>query len=408
MSSSLRLIAATPDMCEVLEGALADHGVKYHAEGKVVVVEDGSDAANADEAGVTGRVVSMLREVLSTPEREAVSVVEELNYPNEFPVTTRLEAWWAVFETSWFERARAAEAFSIWFQPIVDTTARRAIGYECLLRLTKGHKREGAEILAAASARRDLREFDAYTRRLAIGAAATQQCTDKMWFLNFLPSTMHRPGFCMRETMQFLRESALPAGNFVMEAVESNRNPDIAHLRRIGDYFREQGLGFALDDVAVNTEALRMVCELRPDCIKLEKQLAHRVGQPRDAAAVRKLVEVAERLGIRVVAKGVERVSSMEQLWAAGIQCMQGYLFGSPAPDVLRTELDLAHLTRAIQPSAQPDAAGFGGSDLPEVVRDDGVKPVTGGPHDTDMAAHMTGVQGDDAIASGPFVVISP
>jgi EAL domain-containing protein (putative c-di-GMP-specific phosphodiesterase class I) len=359
MSSSLRLIAATPDMRELLVQALAEHGVRYHADGKVVVVEDGgAESADAGEKGGPGGVVSLLRGVLSGPERDAVSVVEELDFPNEFPVTTRLEAWWSVFETAWFERARATNAFSIWFQPIVDTTARRTIGHECLLRLTKGHRREGAEILAAASARRDLRDFDAYTRRLAIAAAAAQGRANQMWFLNFLPSTMYRPEYCMRETMQWLRESGLPAGSLVMEAVESNRCPDIEHLRKIGDYFREQGLGFALDDVGANSEALRMVCELRPDYIKLEKRLTHRICQPRDAAAVRKLAEVAGRLGIRVVAKGVERVSSMEQLWAAGIDCMQGYLFGSPAPQTLEKASDLAHLARAIEPSAQPDGSG--------------------------------------------------
>jgi EAL domain-containing protein (putative c-di-GMP-specific phosphodiesterase class I) len=50
---------------------------------------------------------------------------------------------------------------------------------------------------------------------------------------------------------------------------------------------------------------------------------------------VRKLAEVAERSGVRVVAKGVQRVSTMETLWAAGVQCMQGCLIGSPAPDMV-------------------------------------------------------------------------
>ena len=92
--------------------------------------------------------------------------------------------------------------------------------------------------------------------------------------------------------------------------------------------------------------------------IKLERRLVHRMSRPRDAAAVQRLVEVAERLGVRVIAKGVDKVSTMEHLWAAGVQCMQGYVFGSPAPAMAETELE--HLARAIQPSPQPDGAGYG------------------------------------------------
>jgi EAL domain-containing protein (putative c-di-GMP-specific phosphodiesterase class I) len=346
MSDSLRLIAATEDMRDLLAGVLAEHGIAHQVHGKMVVIE-----------GAPEPVVGLLRSVLSGPEREAVSVVEELNFPHEFPVTTRLEAWWSVFETSWFEKAVATDAFSVWFQPVVDTTARQIIGHECLLRLTKGHRREGAEILAAASARHNLRAFDAYTRQLAIRAISTQPASGAMCFLNFIPSTIYRPSYCMREMIELLRETNLRPGNIVMEAVGSNRNPDIVHLRRIGDYLREEGLGFALDDVGDNAEAMRLVCDLRPDYIKLDRHLVNRMDQARHAYAVRKLVEVAERLSVRVIAKGVERVSNMELLWAAGVQRMQGYLFGSPTPEMSGTAMDLAHLTRAMTNPVSPGAS---------------------------------------------------
>ncbi len=76
-------------------------------------------------------------------------------------------------ETSWFEEAVAADAFSVWFQPVVNTATRRILGHECLIRLTTGQRREGAEIMAAASSR-DIRAFDSYTRQLAIRTASAQ------------------------------------------------------------------------------------------------------------------------------------------------------------------------------------------------------------------------------------------
>lgn len=347
MGTSLRLIAATPDAQGQVIHALNEHGVACHAQGKMVVVERANDDI------LPQRVIAVLRDALSGSEREAVSVVEALEFPHEFPVTTRLEAWWSVFETSWFEKALATDAFSVWFQPVVDTTARRTIGHECLLRLTRGSRREGREIMAAASSGHDLGQFDAYTRQLAIRAASAQPVHDGVFFVNFLPSAMDRPEKSLREMLRALHETGLPPRNIVMEAVRSGRDPDIEQLKRIGEFLREQGLRFSLDDVGANADALRLICELRPDYIKLEKRLVHRMEHPHEAAAVRKLVEVAERLNVRVVAKAVERVSTMENLWLAGVQYMQGYLFGSPAPGIAGADTDMMHA------SAQPDGAGF-------------------------------------------------
>jgi EAL domain-containing protein (putative c-di-GMP-specific phosphodiesterase class I) len=223
-------------------------------------------------------------------------------------------------ETSWFEEAVAANAFSVWYQPVVDTTTRRIVGHECLIRLTTGYRREGAEIMAAASARRDIPAFDAYTRQLAIRAVSAQHDSGAACFLNFIPSAIGEPP-------ELLSESAPRPPNVVMEATGCNSNPDIVHLRRIGDYLHKQGLRLCLDDVSANAEALRLICDVRPDFIKLDPPSLH-------TTAVRRLVEVAERLNVCVIAKGVERVSTMEQLWGAGIHCMQGYLFGCPSPEM--------------------------------------------------------------------------
>jgi EAL domain-containing protein (putative c-di-GMP-specific phosphodiesterase class I) len=229
------------------------------------------------------------------------------------PVTMSLE-------TSWFEEALASNAYSVWFQPVIDTTTRRIIGHECLIRLTTGYRREGAEIMAAASARRDISAFDAYTRQLAMRAVSSQPDSGAATFVNFIPSAIGEPS-------ELLTEPAARPANIVMEATGCNSGPDIVHLRRIGDYLHKQGLRLCLDDVSANAEALRLICDVRPDYIKLDRP-------GRQTTAVRRLVEVAERLNVCVIAKGVERVSTMEQLWDAGVHCMQGYLFGCPSPEM--------------------------------------------------------------------------
>ena len=130
MTSILRLIAATPDTHDLLVGALGLHGIACRDEGEIVVVE--SNVSACEERQASARVVALLRDALPAPEREEISVMEDLAFPREFPVTTRLEAWWTVsessrFDNACFDKALATDAFSIWFQPMVNTVGRMEI-----------------------------------------------------------------------------------------------------------------------------------------------------------------------------------------------------------------------------------------------------------------------------------------
>ena len=107
-------------------------------------------------------------------------------------------------------------------------------------------------------------------------------------------------------------------------------------MQRICDYYRSEGLRFALDDVGMGSSSLRMICDLRPDFIKLDKCLISHIEQPLYAASIRKLVELAEQFGIGVIGEGVEIIHTMENLWLLGVKSMQGYFFGRPAQHISR------------------------------------------------------------------------
>jgi EAL domain-containing protein (putative c-di-GMP-specific phosphodiesterase class I) len=93
-----------------------------------------------------------------------------------------------------------------------------------------------------------------------------------------------------------------------------------------------------------------MVCELRPEFIKLDKSLVQNVEKPMYGATVRKLVELADQFSVRVIAEGVENIHTMENLWLLGVQNMQGYLFGRPERNIASGESGLLRLARALSP----------------------------------------------------------
>ncbi len=331
------LFPSTPDMGVLLTEVLVQHGVSFEWCANLIALSDVRDPA---------RVVALLRHILSEPEMRDVTMFQSDG--REFPRARTLDEWWQARGADWFESAMSANRFTTWFQPVVDTNGRRPLGYECLIRLETDRIYTGSEILAAASLRKEVHAFDLYARSLAIRSAAAQSRYG-LYFVNFLPSSIYNPGSCLRATMEALADCNISPANIVFEAVESDSGSDPAPLRRVSDYFRNEGFGFALDNVGAGPQWLQTVRDLRPDYIKLDRHLIRNVEQPVNAATIRRLVELAEQLNIVPIATGVERAQTMENLWLLGVEYMQGYLFGRPAPQIAPRRNDLVNLAESLE-----------------------------------------------------------
>jgi EAL domain-containing protein (putative c-di-GMP-specific phosphodiesterase class I) len=316
------LFPSTPDMGMQLTEVLAQHGVGFEPRANLIALSDARDPS---------RVVALLRQILSEPERQDLTMFQSDG--REFPRPRSLDDWWQVHHTGWFASALSSDRFTTWFQPIVDTNVHRPLGYECLIRLETDRTYTGSEILAAARLHDEISAFDSYARCLAIRSAARQSPSGH-YFVNFLPSAIYNAQSCLRSTMNTLAACNMSPENIVFEAVESDPGSGPEHLRRICDYYRSEGFGFALDNVGTGAHSLQTVSNLRPDYIKLDRHLVRNAEEPVCAATIRRLVELAEQLNIVVIATGVERARTMENLWLLGVEYMQGYLFGRPAPQL--------------------------------------------------------------------------
>ena len=195
------------------------------------------------------------------------------------------------------------------------------LGNNCSLRLFDGRLYGDAEILEASRIHNHLM-FDEYARRVAISAAALQPGRGP-WFINFAPAAIRIPEFCL---------TGMRPRDIVFEAAEADLASDPDRSGEIRDFMRNCGFGFAVDDAGIRADSLRTMCDLRPDYIKLDKSLVRSIERPVHAATIRKMVEIGDRTGASVIAKGVDRKRTMENLWLLGVRYMQGYLFGSPKP----------------------------------------------------------------------------
>ena len=94
---------------------------------------------------------------------------------------------------------------------------------------------------------------------------------------------------------------------------------------------RGHGVRIALDDFGIGYSSLRYLHELPIDIIKIDRSFVM-AQERRTDAMLEALVTLGQRLGLEIVAEGIETPAELEQLRHFDHLAGQGYLFGRPMP----------------------------------------------------------------------------
>jgi len=221
------------------------------------------------------------------------------------------------------------------FHPIVSAETGAVFAYEALIRARHPQTGEiiGAGPIMDAAAKLKLEHvLDQRARQSAIRNAAALPMPDMRLFINFLPNTIYDPEVCLRTTMETAEECGADLSRLVFEVVETENIPDMKRLKTILDYYRSRGVGTAVDDMGAGFTSLRYLTALRPDYVKLDRDLVVRAEH--DHAARQNLdliVAQARQLEIHVIAEGIETEGQRLMCRDAGVDFMQGFLFARPA-----------------------------------------------------------------------------
>jgi diguanylate cyclase (GGDEF)-like protein/PAS domain S-box-containing protein len=251
-------------------------------------------------------------------------------------------------EHEWVRTALAENWLFSVFHPILDVRTGGVFAQECLLRAkdpSDGRVIGAGPIIQACESLNLMHQLDQRARLTAIrGAAQHVPGTGKV-FINFLPNTIYDPEICLRTTMEAAAEVNLSMDRLVFEVVETEDIPDMAGLRKILDYYTSRGVGTAVDDMGAGFTSIAYVEALRPNYVKLDRDLV--VEAEKSAESRRKLVEVvraSQGYGAKVIAEGMETVAQAALCVEAGVDYMQGFLFAKPAvpPQAVRVAVPAA------------------------------------------------------------------
>ena len=147
--------------------------------------------------------------------------------------------------------------------------------------------------------------------------------------INVSPSQLTHLGFA-RDFDRVLAETGVHPSRLLLEVTENvvALGPDLFDL--LHD-LRARGARLALDDFGQGQTSLRYLRDLPLDVLKIDKAFVDGLAAgEEDEAIVGAIVGLAHKLGIRVIAEGVEREEQLQFLRSVRTDFVQGYLLHRP------------------------------------------------------------------------------
>ena len=213
------------------------------------------------------------------------------------------------------------------FQPLVSAGGDATLGHEALVRGLYG---ESAHELIAGVRPENLFFFDQACRMRAI-ADADRAGLHGALHLNCTEVDAETLSMALEATAQAVAASRLSPGQIVLEFSTLARLGNPRQLAAVRAQANRHGFRVLADNFGVGEAGLKRLAVLRPEFVKLDRELISNVhSSSRRQAMVCGIVATSKALGITPIAAGVERAAEVEWLANVGIEQFQGFYFGRP------------------------------------------------------------------------------
>lgn len=220
-------------------------------------------------------------------------------------------------------------------QPVFNAGDLSLWGYECLMRAkdSAGKMISPATLIGWAKQEQLVFMLDRVCRETHLRNAGKLNLPEHAKLLiNFMPTAIYKPEFCLQTTMAAAREAKIDPARIIFEVVEQYAVADPNHLKHILEYYRANGFMVALDDLGSGYAGLSLLADLSPDLIKIDRELISKsVASPMHRVVCEGLVQIGRRSGKTVLAEGIETADEMRLMAGMGVDLLQGYYLGRPA-----------------------------------------------------------------------------
>ena len=290
-------------------------------------------AFNADQAG---DAEELIRHAQFAVKHAKAAGRTQVYHPQAFTIAREQFA----LETS-LRRAIEQEELQLAYQPICDLSSGKIVAFEALARWRDDDGRDHSPVdfipvaeesglivplgrWAVNQALAQLAEWDRAGLRLGRGGGVMRMS------VNVSAIQLQRDDIASMIDAALAR-SGITGDRLTLELTESTIVGDPARVTSIMEALKTLGTTIAMDDFGTGYSSLAYLQKLPIDILKIDRSFVNGMLGDRDKLAiVRAILGLAQALGMKTTAEGIETVELGQTLAALGCTYGQGYYYARP------------------------------------------------------------------------------
>jgi EAL domain-containing protein (putative c-di-GMP-specific phosphodiesterase class I) len=219
------------------------------------------------------------------------------------------------------------------YQPVVRANGggTKMFGLECLSRGPKGSNFEQADVLFEYVR---LKREESLVDRACISEAllgARLLPPDLRLGINVHASTLGRDHGFIHFLRRTVESAQIGLERITIEIVEHAPPWDGVSFLSAIDQLRKLGANIAVDDVGLGQSNFKMLLDVDPDYLKLDRYFVEGcASDPKRRSVIAAILQLATDSNAELIAEGVERPEDAAALQALGVTLMQGFLYSAP------------------------------------------------------------------------------
>ena len=236
-----------------------------------------------------------------------------------------------------FNNGLKNEEFQPYYQPKVDIRTKTIVGAEALCRwIHNGRLIPPSEFIPELEQGQDICRLDFYM--------LDQVCRNiRRWLDEGRPVVTISVNLSRRHLIdpdlfdhivEIIDQYRIPHQFIEIELTETTTDVEFKDLKKLVKNLQNAGIGTSVDDFGIGYSSLNLIKQIPWDVLKLDKSIVPANGEDieRETRLFGHIVAMANEIGLKCIAEGVETEDQLEIMRVYGCRYVQGFVFDKPMP----------------------------------------------------------------------------